>query len=373
MRIGFDAKRIFHNQSGLGNYSRDLVEIMANDHDDFDIHLYSPKRTNKQDLNKFNSQKNISIKKPSSFLAKLFPFLWRTFMLTKQARKENIEIFHGLSNELPIGLKRNGIKSVVTIHDLIFLRFPKQYKTIDRMIYRLKSKHACKNADKIIAISEQTKKDIIDFYGIHPEKIQVIYQSCHRIFKKQANDDIKNKVKEKHKLPSKFLLYVGSINERKNLLTILKTLLQLPSHRLVVVGKGKHYKKKCESYIKEHHLESQVLFLNIKETEDLAAIYQMANIMIYPSIFEGFGIPILEALYSKIPVITSEGGCFPEAGGPNSMYIDPNNEQQLKESILKIENNTNLRQEMILKGYSHAQQFSEASISEKITHLYKNL
>lgn len=373
MNIGYDAKRMFHNSSGLGNYSRTILKIMASSRTNFKFNLYTSKLKKQEDLSFIESNNNISIKTPSSSLAKLLPFFWRSFLVSKQAKQEAIEIYHGLSNELPFGLKKNGIKSVVTIHDLIFLRAPKQYAPIDRFIYDFKSKYACENADKIIAISEQTKNDIIHFYGIDPKKIEVIYQTCHQAFKKEASQTLKNNLKERYQLPKKFLLYVGSINERKNLLTILKVLRELPKHQLVVVGRGSSYKLKCDRFINKHQLQSQVHFLNITETEELAVIYQMANLMIYPSFFEGFGIPIIEALYSKTPVITSIGSCFAEAGGQNSIYIDPRDVNQLKNAIINVDKNKDLRKKMIQMGYTYVQKFSEESVSENINRLYSDL
>ena len=140
MNIGYDAKRMFHNSSGLGNYSRTMLKIIASTCINFKLNLYTTKLKKQEDLSFIESNNNISIKTPSSTLAKLFPFLWRSFLVSKQAKKQAIEIYHGLSNELPFGLKKNGIKSVVTIHDLIFLRAPEQYAFIDRIIYNFKCK-----------------------------------------------------------------------------------------------------------------------------------------------------------------------------------------------------------------------------------------
>ena len=373
MKIGLDAKRIFHNHSGLGNYSRNTLQILASSQPDIHFHLYTPKIKVHEDVAFINCYKNIDTKTPNSFVHKIFKFLWRPYFILKQAQKDQIDIYHGLSNELPFGLKSRSMKKIVTIHDLIFLRFPNQYKLFDRIVYNFKSKYACKHADKVIAISEQTKNDIVKFYHINPEKIEVIYQSCNPIFKQKATETYKQKIKQKYQLPDQFLLYVGSINERKNLITLLQSLRELPEQELIVVGRGKKYKDQCVNYIEQEQLSNRVHLLDVADNEELAALYQLAYIMVYPSLFEGFGIPIIEALHSKTPVITSKGGCFPEAGGPHSIYIDPLNPKDIRDAVLKIQKNPKLRLEMIEKGYAHVQQFSEDSISNKTSTLYKTL
>ncbi|MDG1849130.1 MAG: glycosyltransferase family 1 protein [Flavobacteriales bacterium] len=371
MKIGLDAKRIFHNHSGLGNYGRSTLQILAKDQSDTDFLLYTPKLKSHDEVAFVETQKNVFTKTPSSLFHKVFKFLWRPYFVLKQAQKDQIDLYHGLSNELPFGLKWRSMKKIVTIHDLIFLRYPKQYKLLDRMVYDFKSKYACKHADKVIAISEQTKRDLVEFYGVNPDKIEVIYQTCHPIFKEKASANFLSQIRIKYQLPDEFLLYVGSINERKNLMTLLESLCELPEEKLVVVGRGKAYKEKCMTFIQENNLSNRVFLLDVSENEDLAAIYQLADIMIYPSVFEGFGIPIIEALYSKTPVITSKGSCFAEAGGSHTLYINPTESSELKEAVLKIKKNPKLRLEMLEQGYAHAQKFSESYIAKTIASLYK--
>ncbi|MDB2622078.1 glycosyltransferase family 4 protein [Flavobacteriales bacterium] len=371
MKIGLDAKRIFHNHSGLGNYGRSTLQILAKDQSDSDFLIYTPKLKKHEEVAFVEMHHNIFTKTPSSLLYKFLKFLWRPYFVLQQAQKDQIDLYHGLSNELPFGSRWRSMKKIVTIHDLIFLRFPEQYKLLDRMVYDFKSKYACKHADKIIAISEQTKKDIIEFYGVNPNKIEVIYQTCHPIFKEKASEEFLAQTRSKYQLPDEFLLYVGSINERKNLMTLLESLCQLPDEKLVVVGRGKAYKEKCMTFIQENNLSDRVFLVDVSENVDLAAIYQLADIMIYPSLFEGFGIPIIEALFSKTPVITSQGSCFSEAGGTHTMYINPTKSLELKEAVLKIKKNPKLRLEMLEQGYAHAQKFSENYIAKTIATLYK--
>ena len=174
-------------------------------------------------------------------------------------------------------------------------------------------------------------------------------------------------------MPEDYILSVGSIEERKNLLTILKTLLELPNQKLVVIGRGKDYKRKCLRFIDTHNLSDRVFFLTGIDTEEMAAVYQNAQMLIYPSLFEGFGIPILEALFSKTPVISSKEGCFVEAGGSETKYIDPLSVHEMKEAIVDIQQSPDLQKTMISKGFEYAQNFTDQKIAANLFQVYNTL
>jgi len=373
MRIGFDAKRAFLNNTGLGNYSRDAIRVLSNFYTDNKYFLYTPKEKENSRLDFLDHRTNTFVRTPQSLLNKTLKSYWRSKSIVRDLFTNKIDIYHGLSHELPLGIEKTNIKTVVTIHDLIFIRYPHLFRTIDRKIYYKKFKSACQRADKIIAISQQTKKDIIDFFYIPEEKIEVIYQGCNAIFHHPITDNTKQAVQEKYNIPKDYLLSVGSIEERKNLLTILKTLKEIPNQKLVVIGNGKAYKIKCLRFISEHNLSNRVLFLSGLELDEMAAIYQNAQMLIYPSIFEGFGIPILEALFSKTPVITSKDGCFTEAGGTFSKYINPLSVEQMKETILEILNSKELQEKMETEGLEHAQNFTDDKIAGNLMKVYTSL
>ena len=238
---------------------------------------------------------------PKDFLSIIFPQIWRSSFIKKDLKKKYIDLYHGLSHEIPFGIR---MPSVVTIHDLIHKRYPEQFAAIDVKIYNKKSRYACKNANKIIAISKQTKQDIIEFYNLPEEQIIVCYQSCNSLFTMQVGAEQKRNIRAKYCLPGNFFLFVGSIIERKNLLNICKALFILKNNLdvpLVVIGNGKSYKQIVKNYISKNGLQKKVIFLSeepsaisskrFKNGEDFPAIYQLASAMVYPSIFEGFGIP----------------------------------------------------------------------------------
>lgn len=362
MRIGFDAKRAFFNRSGLGNYSRNMIGYLTNLYPGHEYFLFTPKANNSFTFEKDTTAQIIF---PKNKFLKAFPSYWRTYALTNELQKFHIDIYHGLSNEIPKNIHKTPVKTVVTIHDLIFLRFPELYKPIDRLIYKKKFRYACQHADKIIAISEQTKEDIIKFFDIDKDTITVVYQGCNPIFYSPVSIEKKEKIRRQFNLPEHFILSVGTLEERKNTLNILKALhkhnIEIP---LVLAGKFTPYVNKIKDYMQRHQIQRRVILLDDIDPETLPALYQMSEIFVYPSIFEGFGIPIIEALNSGTPVITTKDGCFKEAGGPDSIYVDTNNIDALAEAIKNVLTNRGLKEKMIEKGYQYALNFRE----EKITH-----
>lgn len=369
MNIGFDGKRAANNLTGLGNYSRSLITQLSQFFPQNQYFVYTPKVKESRQIKDFFTLSNVI-----AVLPKASNFLWRTLGIKKQLLADQIDLFHGLSHEIPIGLKQIGIPSIVTVHDLIFLKFPQYFGQIDRFIYKLKCRYACTHADKIIAISEQTKKDIVSFFNIDDQKIEVVYQSCDESFKTRVSNALKEQVKEKFALPDHYILNVGTIETRKNLLLLIKALANVPeTYKLVVVGKETPYKQLVLDEINRLSLKDKVIFLQNVPFNELPAIYQMASVFVYPSFYEGFGIPIIEALYSSVPVIAATGSCLEEAGGPDSLYIDPNNAIELAETINTVLEDQKLQTEMKQKGLAYVQRFNDDQIASHMMEVYKNV
>lgn len=367
MRIGFDAKRAVSNYTGLGNYSRFIISNLM---------MFYPENSYKLFISKLSSgniEETLSYDKSNYIVKRSRKPFWRTFGIVKDIKAENIQLYHGLSNELPFRINQTGTKSIVTIHDLIFLKHPEFYPVVDRVIYNIKAKYACKIADKIIAVSECTKRDIINYYQIDPEKIEVIYQGCFSIFKERIDDSKKKEIRKKYNLPAKFLLSVGSIEERKNILLIVKALKNIPDIHFVVIGKQRKYAKKVLAYASQHRLSDRVHILSNVSLAELPAIFQSSEIFIYPSLYEGFGIPIIEALNSEIPVIGAKGSCLEEAGGFHSIYVDPYNDIELAEQVNRLLTDNTLREVMIKEGLEHVKHFSDDKCTEALFNIYEEL
>ncbi len=368
MRVGFDGKRAANNLTGLGNYSRSLIEHLADQFPENEYYVYTPKVDAVVRKHPLFGKQNIKLQLPPKNSTSP---IWRSVGVVLALVRHKIDLFHGLSHEIPYGLKENGIKSIVTIHDLIFLVKPHYYSFFDRIIYKYKSRYACQHADRIIAISEQTKRDIIHFYQIDPAKIDVIYQSCDDQFKKLIGESEKEFIRKKYQLPQNYLLTVGTIEARKNLMLIIKALPNIDAkYPLLVIGKETSYTKLVKKEIENLGLQKRVIFLKNIPFVDLPGLYQMATTFIYPSEYEGFGIPIIEALYGKTPVVAAMGSCLEEAGGPDSDYVLPTDSNALAEAVNSLLINDHLRKEKAEKGLNYVQKFNSDVITQQVMDCY---
>jgi len=368
MNIGFDAKRAFHNFAGLGNYSRLLIQSLSDLNKDNRYFLYTPKYK-PHPLHDFADSNHCTIITPNGITSWLPSSFWRTFFMANHINTQNIDIFHGLSGELPVSMLK--MPKVVTIHDLIFMRYPEYYTVFDRNMYEKKFKHAGKIADKIIAISKQTADDCIRLLRVDPNKIEIVYQSCDPIFLTPKKDD---EISKKYGLPEKFILNIGTIEARKNLLNLVKALNFIDDDvSLVVIGRKTPYTALVETYMKEKNLSHRVKLMHDVPFRDFPAIYATAAAFAYPSVFEGFGIPVLEALSVGTPIATSNISSMPEVGGDAVLYFDPYNIVDIADKI-----NLLLRDKETVAKLNHyrttqLQKFSIQSIARNINEIYTNL
>lgn len=373
MKIGFDAKRAARNRTGLGNYSRFVLQALADYAPDNEYVLYVPDERKCGLLASLRGQFLRRFPRPGVW--KRFSSLWRVWGMTADLAKDGIEVYHGLSNELPLNIRKaRKVKSIVTVHDLIFLRYPACYPLIDRMIYDYKFKRACRLSDRIIAVSECTKRDIVQLYGIPPEKIRVVYQGCDEAFKQEVGEEKKREVRQKYELPDKFVLYVGSIERRKNLMLVARALVHLDdSYRVIAVGRHTPYADEVQKFLGANGLEGRMKMIHGVPFEDLPALYQTAETFVYPSLYEGFGIPLLEALNCGVPAVGAHGSCLEEAGGPGSLYVPPADDRALAEAIRRTYTDDTLRERMIREGKIYARRFEPGEIAKELLGMYEEL
>lgn len=372
MRIGFDAKKIVTNQTGIGNYGRNIVNALSANSDHQYV-LFAPQKGIDECVRELNPSTSVSFVY-SSAGSSLGQEWWRCREVVKDIARQQIDIFHGLNNELPWGIHKAGCKSVVTIHDLIFLRHPEYYNFITRQILKIKTKYACLHADKIIAISEQTKQDIRDFYHIPESKIEVVYQGCNQIYHHKVSDDVQLATQKSYRIPPRYILCVGTIEPRKNQHTLVRILPMLCEDiHLVLISKTTPYQHAIEEEARRLNVLDRVHILNRVRNLDLPAIYQGSTVFAYLSFFEGFGIPVLEAITSGVPVIAATGSCLEEAGGPDSIYCDPSDPALIADKFNELLTQPSHTEQMIQSGLEHAARFTDPLVTEQLLSVYHQL
>lgn len=359
MILAFDAKRLFNNFTGLGNYSRTLVRNLKTFYPEHEYHLFSPKIVKNAETEYFLDAGKFTVHTSNTPL-------WRTIGMSREINTLAPDIFHGLSHELPLGL-RPEIQTVVTFHDLIYELYPTQFGVWDRYLYAFKYRYAAKTADMIVCISQSTKEDLLDLYHVPENKIQVVYQSCHEIFQTFSPDSGKKD----------FYLYVGSLIERKNIKNAIRAYAMLDiayQKPFVIVGSGpKKYVHEIKDLISRFGLSAHFEFISHVDNEQLINLYDRSFLLCYPSVYEGFGIPVIEALFRKKPVITSDLSSLPEAAGPGAMLINPYKPEEIRDAFMKL-NNEVLYAKYAEEGYRYAKaNFSSRATVENLMNLYKKM
>jgi glycosyltransferase involved in cell wall biosynthesis len=369
MKIAFDAKRAFVNRSGLGNYSRDIIRSLHDFYPDNTYMLFSPETSSELLEEKY--RQNVISPKSMTNICKSY---WRSFKMGEAIAEHKPDIFHGLSNELPFDIGKTKAVKVVTIHDLIFIKFPQLYNFADRKIYYRKFYKSCINADKIIATSNQTRIDIINYFRIPEKKIEVIYQSCNALFSAEKLNYRHSSVREKYKLPGNYILTVGTIERRKNALNVVKAIYYFNLDvKYVLGGRKTKYCDEILAYAKEHNMTDKILVRENISNEDMPVIYNMADVFVYPSIYEGFGIPVIEAFNAGVPVITADSGSTAEIGGTAAVQVDVHNPKNIGVAIKAILESSELKKQLIEDGKNRAKLFDSKTVCNNMMDFYKRL
>ncbi len=367
IQVGIDAKRIVRNGTGLGSYGRTLVNDLIRLGDPtLHLRLYAPDE-GRDDL-RGQIIEGTEFCYPKGHPSSLRKAWWRSRSIVSDLRQDGIQVYHGLSGELPIGLRKAGIRGIVTIHDLIFLRHPEYYHTLDAKIYEWKFRQTLKEADQIIAISERTRQDIIELGGTqYADRIRVIYQSFSPHFSLLVSSDAKAEVRQRYQLPPRFVLSVGTIERRKNLAVAVEAVDLLPQDiHLVAVGRQ-------TDYVRELPHSDKLHLLSGVPDADLAVIYALAEAFVYPSRYEGFGIPIIEAIACGLPVVACTGSCLEEAGGPYSRYVGPDDAIGMAEALKMSLRGAHGRQYAIRRSQEYIERFKGNDVAAQVAQCYHTL
>jgi glycosyltransferase involved in cell wall biosynthesis len=374
-RIGIDARFYGPVGKGLGRYTKEIVDnILRMDSEHFYVIFLSP-----ENYDLFESE-NENVKK---VLVKSRWYSWaEQIVFPWQIHKENLDLIHFTHFNVPI---LNNVKFVVTIHDLILTRFstrratmlsPLYYK-MKYLAYKLVISRAIHKSEKIIAVSKFTKKDIEKKFKVKKDKIKVIYEGVSDlgIYNNENSDKDKKLLKNYNIGDRRYLLYVGNAYPHKNLeglLDIFKKIKKdFPSLLLVLVGGDDYFYQRLKKYAQSLNLSNKdVIFTNYVSDKDLASLYRNSLAYVFPSLYEGFGLPPLEAMAHNCPVVSSNRTSLPEILGEAALYFDPNNNIDVYEKLKKIIKNKHLRQELVEKGKMQINQYNWFSSAYSTYKLY---
>ena len=371
MRIGFDGKRAVNNLTGLGNYPRLVIESLAREGADRDtMLLYVPEMRDNPRLAPLRSMPNVEFRFPGQ--VGMRGAMWRTFGITNHLRADGVDIFHGLSNELPLNIRDSGVKSVVTIHDVIYRRLPSCYSAIDRRLYDFKYGRSARNADRVIAISECTKRDVMEYYGVAEDRIDVVYQGCDDMFKRRPTEEDVARVRSRIQLPERYIVQVGTVEWRKNLALSAAALSGLPDDvKLIAVGRDrKGYKKEVMEVARRHGVDDRIIWTGSVEFRDLPVLYSLSQAAVLPSRYEGFGIPVIEAMECGTPFVGATGSCLEEAGGESGYYVNPDSVDEMVDVLREILSGGADVERRVEEGRQYVKRFDNASMAANIRSVY---
>ena len=209
---------------------------------------------------------------------------------------------------------------------------------------------------------------------IDDSRIDVVYQSCDTRFRQQVSPEQKQDVRARYSLPKRYVLFVGTIEERKNALLAAQALPYLSDEiHLVLVGRQTAYAKTITSFARQNGLANRIHMLSGVPTSDLYAIYQQAECFVYPSRYEGFGIPVIEAIQSRLPVIACTGSCLEEAGGPDNVYVDPDEPQEMAMAIKSITDNPDAARQIVTRSLDYIRRFENGNVAQEMLNVYRSL
>lgn len=365
MIIGYDGKRAIENFTGLGNYSRLLVTVLAEHYPENEYLLFAPRIKPNTRMRRLMELRNVDLRVPALIPPKkISGSFWRTRGLTDQLRSCGVNLYHGLSGELPANIRKFDGPTVLTIHDLIFRRFPSGYHPIDRRIYDHKFARSCRDATRIIAISERTRRDIIELYDIPAEKIDVVYQGCAAQFKRTPSEAEIERVKAKYDLRRPYVIAVGTVESRKNQQLAVMGMSELAGELdLVIVGHRTSYGKTLDALARSGGVSDKVKFLEGVDFTLLPALYAGAVCSSYTSRYEGFGIPVIESLSVGTPVVIATGSCLEEAAGPSAPTVDPDAVEEWVAAVKEIYDDPVLRNRIAFEGHEYVSRFTDEAMA----------
>ncbi|NFI51518.1 glycosyltransferase family 4 protein [Clostridium botulinum] len=375
MKVSIELQPCLKNKSGIGVYTYELTKRLQYFKDiEFEGNIFNFFNRNdiEKDIEGLDIRKNICSLFPYGVYRRMWSYIPIKYNFLF---RRNADIYQFFNFVVPPNISG---KVITTIHDLTYILYPNTMEIANRKRLEKDMKATVKNADYIITISESSKRDIIKYLNVDKNKIEVIYPGVDGIYKKLLNNDEITTVKKKYNIEGKYLLYLGTLEPRKNIETILRAYNLFKKSnkdniKLVLAGKKGWLYDSIFNLVKEFGIEDKVIFTDYVDDKDKSALYQGAEMFLFPSLYEGFGIPVIEAMASRTPVITSNSSSLPEVAGEAAIITDPLDYIKISKSIELILNDNELREKMVNEGIKQANKFSWDLSAEKLKNIYYDL
>lgn len=371
MKVGFFSDRLNRQRTGIGNYTFNLIKEFS----ELDKVQNSFFLINYEDNELFPNLNKIIVPNPVKNSIKKSFYFWHLYIQLK-LKKSNfgMDIIHSPENATLF--MRICQKKVITVHDITPFLFPESFSPLTLFRYRLLFKRTLKTADKIISDSHSTKKDLMNHFNVPDDKISVVHLGIDEKFRVLDMNDV-DRIRTKYSLNDPFILYVGTLEPRKNISTLIKAFYKIKNknsiHKLVIAGKKGWKYKNVFNIIDELHLQNEIIFVDYVPYEDLPGLYNAADLFVYPSLYEGFGLPPLEAMACGTPVITSNVSSLPEVVGNAAIMFDPHDVEELANSMCAILNNEISKKDLIKNGLEQVKKFSWKRCAEETLQVYYNV
>ncbi|MCD6528591.1 glycosyltransferase family 4 protein [bacterium] len=384
MRIGIDCRTILNPQKeqaiGVGHYSYQLLRHLLKVDEKNQYVLFFDRSVEKKKLDKFK-RNNVEIKFfPFSIYQKFLSLFYTRFLTSAFFSREKLDIFHSPVINLPSAYES---RTIITVHDLAIFRLPRLYPP--KLVEERKKKfpQVIKQADKIIAVSQSTKNDLQKLFKVPNSKIKVIYNGLDaRFFRRNKPAEIK-RVKNKYHIQGNYILFLSRLEKRKNCEKIIKSFVRFKNknkkysqYKLVMAGKcPRRFKKTKDKIVKSLPIKyaKEIIFPGYIDSDDINALYQGATIFLFPSLYEGFGLPIIEAMSKGVPVITSNNSSMSEIAKESALLVNPYKTDSIVEGLEKILGDKNLFEELKKKGIKKAKEFSWDKCAKETLKLYKKV
>jgi len=370
MKIAIDLTIIPDQKTGVGQYAKRLIEAMSA-FDKKNQYLIFVKKNQVSDFDP--KKENFRIFPCSAWLRfKILRILWEQFILPVRLEHEKTDILHSLHYTTPLF---GNFRRLVTFHDMTFFLFPEKHTLAKKVYFKFFIPRSAAISDRLIAVSQNTKNDIQKIIGIPFDKIDVVYETANPIFSFKKDDLTAQAIKTRYGIKNKFILSVGTLEPRKNIAGLINAYHDLVLHKgidcqLVIVGKKGWLYQDMFQAVKDMGLQKNIVFTDYVPDEDLVVLYNAAEIFVYPSLYEGFGIPPLEALTCGVPTITSNISSMPEVVGDGAVLIDPADSAELSRAIYELLVNEKFRAEIIKKGLMRSKIFCNEKLAQDMTAVY---